>query len=165
MKANKESQPRNELDADFGLVPQKPVYTVGIDEQEKYLKSLLTINGEPIKWNRRGSMSVNGVHGMIDVYDIYLMSGAEYKTIYEEARSLSAGEVGDIIETADAFYIPLRLQKPSDYLNTANGMTEIVNLYIEHSLYSTLDSQNETLAISYTSAFSRYADAFGSNIK
>ena len=91
--------------------------------------------------------------------------GAEYKTVYEEAKSLSAGEVGDIIETADAFYIPLRLQKPSDYLNTANGMTEIVNLYIEHSLYSTLDSQNEALTISYTSGFSRYADAFGSNIK
>jgi hypothetical protein len=63
-------------------VPQKPVYTVGIDEQEKYLKSLRTINGEPIKWNRRGSMSVDGVNGMVDVYDTYLPSGVEYKTIY-----------------------------------------------------------------------------------
>lgn len=82
MEANKESQPHNELDADFGLVPQKPVYTVGIDEQERYLQSLRTPTGEPIKWSRRGSMSVHGVHGMIDVYDIYLMNGAEYKTIY-----------------------------------------------------------------------------------
>jgi uncharacterized protein YpmB len=82
MEANKESQPHNELDADFGLVPQKPVYTVGIDEQEKYLQSLRTINGEPIKWNRRGSMSVDGVNGMVDVYDTYLPSGVEYKTIY-----------------------------------------------------------------------------------
>ena len=41
-----------------------------------------TPTGDPIKWNRRGSMSMNGVHGMIDVYDIYLMSGAEYRTIY-----------------------------------------------------------------------------------
>lgn len=82
MEANKESQPHNELDADFGLVPQKPVYTVGIDEQEKYLKSLRTINGEPIKWNRRGSMSVDGVNGMVDVYDTFMLSGEEYKTIY-----------------------------------------------------------------------------------
>lgn len=82
MEANKESQPHNELDADFGLVPQKPIYTVGIDEQEKYLKSLRTINGEPIKWNRRGSMSVDGVNGMVDVYDTFLPSGEEYKTIY-----------------------------------------------------------------------------------
>ncbi|MBR2473953.1 MAG: hypothetical protein IKB51_02865 [Clostridia bacterium] len=82
MEANKASQPHNELDADFGLVPQKPVYTVGIDEQEKYLKSLCTINGDPIKWNRRGSMSVDGINGMVDVYDTFLPSGEEYKTIY-----------------------------------------------------------------------------------
>ena len=82
MEANRESQPHNELDADFGLVPQKPVYTVGIDEQEKYLKSLRTINGEAIKWNRRGSMNVDGVNGMVDVYDTYLPSGEEYKTVY-----------------------------------------------------------------------------------
>ncbi len=82
MEANRENQPHNELDADFGLVPQKPIYTVGIDEQEKYLKSLRTINGEPIKWNRRGSMNVDGVNGIVDVYDTYLPSGEEYKTIY-----------------------------------------------------------------------------------
>lgn len=82
MEANKEIQSHNELDADFGLVPHKPVYTVGIDEQEKYLKSLRTINGEQIKWNRRGSMSVDGVNGMVDVYDTYLPSGEEYKTVY-----------------------------------------------------------------------------------
>ena len=58
------------------------VRVVWDDEQEKYLKFLRTINGEPIKWNRRGSMNVDGVNGMVDVYDTYLPSGAEYKTIY-----------------------------------------------------------------------------------
>lgn len=82
MEANRENQPHNELDADFGLVPQKPIYTVGIDEQEKYLKSLRTISGESINYNRRGSMSVDGINGMVDVYDTYLPSGEEYKTIY-----------------------------------------------------------------------------------
>ncbi len=82
MEANKESQPHNELDADFGLVPHKPVYTVGIDEQQKYLKSLSTINGVPIKWNRRGAMIVDGINGVVDVYDTFLPSGEEYKTIY-----------------------------------------------------------------------------------
>ena len=82
VEANKESQPRNELDADFGLVPQKPIYTVGIDEEEKYLKSLRTINNDPIKWIRRGSLNVDGINGIIDVYDIFLPSGEEYKTIY-----------------------------------------------------------------------------------
>ena len=82
VEANRAAQPQNEADSQFGLVPEKPIYTAGIDEQERYLQSLRTPTGEPIKWSRRGSMSVHGVHGMIDVYDIYLMSGAEYKTIY-----------------------------------------------------------------------------------
>ena len=82
VEANRAAQPQNEADPQFGLVPEKPIYTAGIDEQERYLQSLRTPTGEPIKWSRRGSMSVNGIHGMIDVYDIYLMSGAEYKTIY-----------------------------------------------------------------------------------
>jgi len=80
--ANKTSQPYNELDVDFGLVPHKPIYVVGIDEQKKYLKSLCTVNGEPIKWNRRGSMNVVEVNGIVDVYDTFLPSGEEYKTIY-----------------------------------------------------------------------------------
>ena len=91
--------------------------------------------------------------------------GTEYKDVFEEAKTLAIGEVGDVIETFDAFYIPVRLTKPADYIDTADGMTEIVNLHIEHSLYSTLAAQNETLAIDYTAAFDRYADAFGSTIK
>ncbi len=82
VEANRAAQPQNEADSQFGLVPEKPIYTAGIDEQERYLQSLRTPTGEPIKWSRRGSMSVHGIHGMIDVYDIYLMNGAEYKTIY-----------------------------------------------------------------------------------
>ena len=82
VEANRAAQPQNETDSQFGLVPEKPIYTAGIDEQERYLQSLRTPTGEPIKWSRRGSMSVDGVNGMVDVYDIYLMSGAEYKTIY-----------------------------------------------------------------------------------
>lgn len=82
VEANRAAQPQNEADSQFGLVPEKPIYTAGIDEQERYLQSLRTPTGEPIKWSRRGSMSIHGVHGMIDVYDIYLMNGAEYKTIY-----------------------------------------------------------------------------------
>ena len=81
-KANREAQPNNEDDAEFGLVPYKPIYTVDIFAQEKYLKMLRTMQGETIKWKRRGSMCVEGINGMVDVYDTYLPSGEEYKTIY-----------------------------------------------------------------------------------
>ncbi len=83
--ANSQSQPNNESDSNFGLVPEKPVYTLArksVDGEIEYLSKLRTPNGEKVKWNRRGSTSVVGINGMIDIYDIYLMSGQKYTTIY-----------------------------------------------------------------------------------
>ena len=85
MNANRESQPNHEGAADFGLVPEKPIFTLAlksVDGEKEYLGRLYTSNGEKIKYNRRGSMSANGINGMIDIYDTYLPSGQLYKTIY-----------------------------------------------------------------------------------
>jgi hypothetical protein len=85
MQANSKNQPDNEDDADFGLIPLKPIYThalKSVNGEEEYLNKLCASNGEKITWERRGSMSVDGVNGMIDIYDTYLPSGQPYKTIY-----------------------------------------------------------------------------------
>lgn len=85
LKENMQNQPNNEEDVNFGLVPEKPIYTLAlmsVDGEEEYLNGLYTESGIKIKWNRRGSTSVNSVNGMIDVYDTYLPSGEPYKTIY-----------------------------------------------------------------------------------
>ena len=85
IEANAKNQPDCENDSDFGLVPEKPIYTLGtklVDGETEFLNSLRTSAGEKIKWERRGSLSAEGVNGMIDIYDIYLHSGQLYKTIY-----------------------------------------------------------------------------------
>lgn len=85
MEANSKTQPNNEDDSDFGLVPEKPIYTLAlqsVDGEKEYLNRLYTANGEKVRYNRRGSTSVDGINGMIDIYDIYLPSGQPYKTIY-----------------------------------------------------------------------------------
>ncbi len=85
MKANSEEQPDNEGDEDFGLVPEKPIFTHAlkmVDGEREYLNKLYTINGEKIKYNRIGSMGVEGINGMIDIYETFLPSGQPYKTIY-----------------------------------------------------------------------------------
>ena len=85
MEANCQSQPDNEADADFGLVPEKPIFTLAlksVEGEKEYLGRLYTLNGEKIKYNRRGSTSADGINGMIDIYDTYLPSGQPYKTIY-----------------------------------------------------------------------------------
>lgn len=85
MSANATEQPNNEGDEDFGLVPEKPIYTLAlksVDGEEEYLNKLRTTNGERITYMRRGSMSAEGINGMIDIYDIFLPAGELYKTIY-----------------------------------------------------------------------------------
>ena len=53
-----------------------------VEGEKEYLDKLYTVNGEKIKYNRRGSTSVNGINGMIDIYETYLLSGQPYKIIY-----------------------------------------------------------------------------------
>ena len=62
LKENSKNQPNNEEDVDFGLVPEKPIYTLAlmsVDGEREYLNQLYTENGVKIKWNRRGSTSVD----------------------------------------------------------------------------------------------------------
>lgn len=83
--ANGQSQSNQESDCDFGLTPEKPIYTLArksVDGEIEYLSKLRTPNGEKVKWNRHGSTSVDGINGMVDIYDIYLLSGQKYTTIY-----------------------------------------------------------------------------------
>ena len=85
MEANADSQPDNEGDDDFGIVPEKPIFTLAlksVDGEEEYLDKLYTESGEKIKYTRRGSISAEGINGMIDIYDTFLPSGQLYKTIY-----------------------------------------------------------------------------------
>ena len=81
VEANKTAQPQNELDPQFGLVPEKPIFTRGFNEQKEYLKSLRGENGEPLTWERQGSMAVENLYGLVDIYNIYL-NNVFYKTIY-----------------------------------------------------------------------------------
>ena len=74
------------LDIELGLVPNKPIYTNGVDQQRHYLQCLRSIDGETLKWNRRGSINIDGVQGFVDIYDAYLPSGVEYRTVYLNAN-------------------------------------------------------------------------------
>lgn len=82
VEANRDIVDQHLYDSDYGFVPHKPIYTSGVDGEKQYLGSLRTVAGAPVTWNRRGSMGVDGVHGMIDIYDIYLPSGDLYRTLY-----------------------------------------------------------------------------------
>lgn len=97
---NSKNQPNYEDDVDFGLVQHKPIYTSAlmlIDGEIEYLNRLYTEAGDKITWNRQGSVVVDDINGIIDVYDTFLPSGELYETIYinmygaEESRKAPKG--------------------------------------------------------------------------
>lgn len=79
---NKVHQTENLNDAEYGLVPEKPIYTNGISGSNAYLERLTTTFGEKLSCEKQGSMSIDGITGMIDIYECYLPSGKRYKTLY-----------------------------------------------------------------------------------
>ena len=82
VEANRDIVDQHLYDPDYGFVPHKPIYTSGVDGEKQYLGSLRTVAGAPVTWNRRGSMGVDGTHGIVDIYDVYLPSGNLYRTLY-----------------------------------------------------------------------------------
>ena len=120
MEANADSQPVNEDDDDFGLVPQKPIFTLAlksVDGEEEYLNKLYTESGEKIKYTRRGSTSAEGINGMIDIYDTFLPSGQPYKTIYINIYGAKASASAP---KGFSFSIPIKSSTENDLINKEN---------------------------------------------
>lgn len=82
IEANRSIAESESADPDYGLVPEKPIYTALLDGQIEYLSSLRTLGGQTISWNRKGSTAVEGINGLVDIYETYLPSGKPYKTLY-----------------------------------------------------------------------------------
>ena len=82
MNWNVEEQNIHVDDPDYGLVPEKPVYVKGVNGSKQYLNNLLSLIGGGASWNRIGSIAVDKINGMVDVYEIIMPAGENCKTIY-----------------------------------------------------------------------------------
>lgn len=74
-------------DPDYGFVPHKPIYTAGLEGGNLYLSLLRTVAGSPVKWKHRETVSVDGVQGTVDAFDLYLSSGDRYRTLFLNLHS------------------------------------------------------------------------------
>lgn len=80
--ANSRLEEKHTSDPDYGLVPEKPVFTFLVDGAEAYLDGLVSEDNEELTWNREGSMPVTGVSGPVDIYASRKKKGQQYKTLY-----------------------------------------------------------------------------------
>lgn len=81
-KKNNDRHNDNLNDPEFGLICSKPIYSCGIEGSKIYLSKLKTSEGKTLTWNRTGSVSVQGIDGVVDEYTSYLQNGEIYKKIY-----------------------------------------------------------------------------------
>ena len=130
MKANRQAQPDHEGDADFGLVPEKPIFTLAIksvDGEKEYLEKLHTTSGEKIKYKRLGSTSADGISGIIDIYETYLPSGEYYKTIYINmygAKSSTKAPAGFTIGIPIIKTTPTSMSQPEKPVDTPRSQNK-----------------------------------------
>ena len=57
-------------DADYGLVPEKPVFVAGFPGTHAYLDALWLSDGTRPTFNRTGSVNVPGIEGPVDAYEV-----------------------------------------------------------------------------------------------
>jgi hypothetical protein len=67
---------------EFGLEKTNPIPTYGIPENEAYLHSLRTSNGEVLRYRRTGSIEVDNINNSVDEYEIFNFQGETIAFIY-----------------------------------------------------------------------------------
>ncbi|MBK9320158.1 MAG: hypothetical protein IPM91_16070 [Bacteroidetes bacterium] len=67
---------------EFGLEKTNPIPTYGIPENETYLRSLRTLNGEVLRYRRTGSIEVENINKRVDEYEIFNFQGETIAFIY-----------------------------------------------------------------------------------
>ncbi len=80
-------------DADYGLVPEKPVFVAGFPGTHAYLDSLCLSDGTKPTFNRTGSMNVPGIEGPVDAYEVMAggrVVGRIFICLYGSANSTRA---------------------------------------------------------------------------
>lgn len=69
-------------DPEYGLVLSKPVFVNGFGKDKQYLSHLAGKNGESLSFERQGSVGIEGISGLIDIYTAFLPSNEVYGEIF-----------------------------------------------------------------------------------
>ncbi|NLW71181.1 MAG: hypothetical protein GX061_08890 [Eubacteriaceae bacterium] len=77
-----EMEQKNSFNSSYGLAPQEPVFTCGMEGCLCYLNSLRTPAGGKISWEKVKSIYCPSVAGIVDIYSIFAPEGGYYATVY-----------------------------------------------------------------------------------
>lgn len=67
---------------DYGWDSEEPISVCGIPDAYLYLSRLRTLDGAPIRFERKGSLTVDGYDNLVDEYVIFDLNGNELGCLY-----------------------------------------------------------------------------------
>jgi hypothetical protein len=80
-------------DPEYGLIPNKPIFTAGFPGERAYVDRLISSDGRSIKYQRVGSKEVDGLYGPVDIFRLCDSDGREttiYISLYANTTSEKA---------------------------------------------------------------------------
>ena len=81
-KSNISVLENNLSDDDYGLVETKPIYVSSAVGARHYLENLCGMCGEYLFWERVGTVDVDGINGIVDIYEAKTTAGDCYIKLY-----------------------------------------------------------------------------------
>jgi len=69
-------------DPDYGLVPNKPIFTAGVKAEYEYADRLISDDGRELKYERIGTYDADGVGALVDGFDFSYDDGSPKCMVY-----------------------------------------------------------------------------------
>ncbi len=117
---------------EFGLEKTNPIPTYGIPENEIYLQSLRTLNGEVLRYRRTGSIEVENINKRVDEYEIFNFQGETIAFIYISPYHWTTSKKSPV-----GFYVKGGSKK------TARISAPPVEVFNQHSAYAEFQEKLE----------------------
>jgi len=80
--ANKGLEELHIDDPEYGLVPEKPIFTAGIDEEYDFATRLISSDGRELEYERMGSRFSKGAATLIDIFSFTYADGSPKGSVY-----------------------------------------------------------------------------------
>lgn len=128
-KSNISVLEKNLSDDDYGLVETKPIYVSSAVGARHYLENLCGTCGEYLFWERVGTVDVDGINGIVDIYEAKTTAGDCYIKLYLNLYAPSTSTT-----------IPKGLSSKEEIAKKLSKFEEIMNVenYDSNKIRSTL---------------------------
>lgn len=137
--------------------------TDGFDQKAWMQEALGVLEACPTYAQRREQMILYGYNLSPDdaergIFITTATADPVYETIVEALSGMEEGQLSNVIETYEGYYILMKLPKETSLPDDPDVLYDLSRLYTEHCLYTRLAQIVSSMTVSYRAAFDKYRD-------